>query len=149
MHFFMVFHQRLDGLWRQLEGDLVLGDHVDMNDVCFDIQDLIIEQSLDERVGIFAKFRIRCLGEHERTQRPDGGWRGEGLGQASKVLRHAVQWPLDSVYPLQCRRQPGIYLGVQDNIWSGSRSKGGSGGGEESDGHRNVLVGGSEAEVVI
>lgn len=72
MHFFMIFDQRLDGLWGQLECDLVLGDHVDVDDVCFDVQDLIVEQCLDEWVGIFAKFRVWRLGEHDRAQSPDG-----------------------------------------------------------------------------
>lgn len=139
MHIFMIFNERLDGLWGQLEGDLVLGDHVDVDDVCFDIQDLVVEQRLHERVGVFAEFGVWRLGEHDGTQGPDGRRAGKDFGQASKVLRDAIQRPLHSIDPLQCRRQPWIYLGIQDDIRSGARCKGGRRGGQEGDRHRKVV----------
>lgn len=63
----MEIDQRFDRLGGQLEGNFVLGDHIDMHNVGFDMDHLIVKDGLDEGVLVFAKLSIGCLGEHHGT----------------------------------------------------------------------------------
>jgi hypothetical protein len=36
------------------------------------VKELVVEQSLNERVGVLSQFRIRGLGQHQGSQGPDG-----------------------------------------------------------------------------
>lgn len=62
MNVFVVFYQGLDGFGGQLEGDFILRDHVDVDDVCFDREDLVVEQSFDQRVVVLSELRLGRLG---------------------------------------------------------------------------------------
>lgn len=122
----MEFDQSLDGFRGQLEGNFVLGDHVDMDDIRFDMDHLIVEDGLHQGVLILAKLRIGGFGEHHGAEVPDGVGRREGLGQASGMLGDIVQRTLDPVDTLEGGREPGLNLGIQDDIGGRARSKGSS-----------------------
>ncbi len=54
----MVLDQGFDGLGRKLERDLVAEDQVDMDDVCINMQQLIVENGLDQWVRVLPQIRI-------------------------------------------------------------------------------------------
>ena len=132
---FVVFDEGVDRLGRELEGHFVLRDHVDVHDVGFDVYQLVVEERFDQRVFVFPQFRVGRFGQHDRTERPDGCGRREGLGQTSVMLRHTVQWSFDSIDPLERGCQPGIDLGVEHDIGRRSRRKGCCRLGEQDLGH--------------
>lgn len=72
-----------------------------MHDVGLNVDQLVVEQRLDQRVGVPAQLRVGRLGDHDGAQRPDGVLSGQRLGEASCVLLHAVQGPLHPVDALQ------------------------------------------------
>ena len=69
---FVVFDEGVDRFRGQLEGHFVLRDHVDVDDVGFDVHQLVVEEGFDQRVVVFAEFRIGRFGQHDRTERPYG-----------------------------------------------------------------------------
>lgn len=93
----VVLDERLDRVGSELEGDLVPQDHINVNNVSLQVDELVVGDGLNQRVGILLELVFRSLGEHERGQDPDGVRRGEGLGQAFCVLGYAVERPLDFV----------------------------------------------------
>ena len=108
-------NQGLDCLGGQLEGDFILGDHIDMYHIGLDVDHLIVE-GLHQRVLILAKLSIWGFGEHHGAQGPDSVGRRQRLCQASSMLGDIVQRALDPVDTLQGRREPWLNLGVQDDI---------------------------------
>ena len=116
MDLLVVLDERLDRFWRKLEGDLVSQDHVDVDDVCLDVDELIVEQCLDERIRVLLQVGIRCLLKHDRRQGPYRICRRQCLGQTSMVLCYAVERTLDPVYPFQSLRQPWLYFRSEDDV---------------------------------
>lgn len=114
--FLMILDQRIDGVCRQLEGDLILGNHVYMNNISLDVNELEVEQRLHERIRVLSQLGFRGFRHHQRAQRPDGVRGRESFRQASGVLRDAVQRTLDLVDALEGGRQPWFDLGVEDDI---------------------------------
>ena len=49
----VVFDQRCDSLRSELEGDLMLGDHIDVYNVCFNVDHLVVEKTFNERIRVF------------------------------------------------------------------------------------------------
>jgi hypothetical protein len=98
MNLLVVFNQRVDGVGGELVGDLVAQDHVNVDNVSLNMNELIAEESLG---------RIRrhiCLGElreHQGGESPDSVGRRQSLGQAALVLRDAVEWALHTVDALE------------------------------------------------
>ena len=127
----MVLHQRCDGLWCKLEGDFVLRHHVDMYNVRFNIDHLVVEETFDQRIRVFDKLCFWSLGQAQRAQGPYRRLVRKGLGQTSKVLWYTVERPLDTVDSLQCGGQPRRYLGGKDNVWLGASLERTSRGGQE------------------
>lgn len=97
----VVVDQSLDRFRCQLEGDLVLRDHVDVDDIGLDVDQLKVEDAFYQRVVVLAQFRFWCSREHERAEGPDGSSAAESLCQTSKVLRHTVERSLDPVDALE------------------------------------------------
>ena len=60
----MVLDQRLDSIGRQLVSNLVLQDHVNMDDVSLQVDELVVGDGLDQRVGVFPEFGVRGLRKH-------------------------------------------------------------------------------------
>lgn len=56
VYILVVLNQSLYCLGRQLEGNFVPGDHVDMYDVCLEMDHLIVEQRLHVRVVILLEL---------------------------------------------------------------------------------------------
>ena len=106
----VVLGKRLDGLGGELECNLMLRHHVDVHDVGLDVDDLVVEDGLDERVGVLAQFRIGSFGDHDGAQGPDGVGAGQRLGQTSRVLLDAVERPLDADDALQRLGEPRLDL---------------------------------------
>jgi hypothetical protein len=102
----VVVDQSVDGLLGQLEDDLVLRDHVDVDDVGVNVDELVVEHGLDERVRVAHQLRVGLAREHYGAQGPDGGVARKCLGQAAVVLGHAVQGALDLVDALERLGQP-------------------------------------------
>lgn len=57
------------------------------------------------------------------------------------MLWHAVEWALDSVYPLQRLGQPRLDLGVEDDSRSGAGRECGGRRRKKVDGHRDREIG--------
>ena len=76
----MVLYQRLDRFRCKLEGDFILRDHVDMNNVSLDVYDLVVEKSFDQWVLILSELRIRSLRQHDRAKSPYRRGPCKGLG---------------------------------------------------------------------
>jgi len=53
MNILVVFDQSFYRFRRELECDLVPEHHIDMDDISFDVKELIVEQGLDQRILIF------------------------------------------------------------------------------------------------
>ena len=113
---FMVLDKGFDCVGCKLVGDLISKYHVNMNDVSLQVYQLVVENSLDQRVGIFPKLGFRSLWEHKRGQCPDGIWRRQCLGQTSLMLRYTVERSLDPVDTLECLCQPRLNLGTQHDV---------------------------------
>lgn len=124
----VVLDKGLDGVRGQLKGDLVAQDHVDVDNVGLDGDELVVEKGLNERVGILAQLGFGGLGDHERCQCPDGVFGGQGLGEAALVLGHTVEWALDPVDALESLGKPWFDLGAQDDVDGGSTGSEGGGG---------------------
>lgn len=122
----VVLNQGLDGVRRQLVSNLVSQYHVDVHNVGLEVDELVVEDGLNQRVGVFPELRLGGLGQHQRSQGPDGIWRRQGLGQTSLVLRYTVEWALDPVDALECLREPRLYLGSEDHVDGGSTGSKGS-----------------------
>lgn len=56
MDIFVIFDQSLNGLGGQLEGDFILGNHVNVDDICFNGDHLVVKKSLDQGIVIFPEF---------------------------------------------------------------------------------------------
>lgn len=100
----VVVDESVDGVLSQLESDLVLRDHVDVDNVGLDGQQVVVEHGLPRR--LFAQLGVGCTGQHERRQQPDGGRGAKGFCQESKVLWDAVQRAFDAADALEGNRQP-------------------------------------------
>ena len=61
----VVLDEGLDGFDGELECDLVAEDHVDVYDVGFDVEELVVEEGLDEGIGVLAQLRLWRLGKHD------------------------------------------------------------------------------------
>lgn len=109
----VVVDESLDCVSGELVSDLVAQDHVDMDNVCFEVDELVAKEVL---VGIRGHICFRQLGQHQGGEGPDGIWRRQGLGEASLVLRDAVEGPLDFVDTLERLGEPRLDLGTQDDI---------------------------------
>jgi len=46
----VVFYEGLDGIWGELEGDLISQDHIHVNNVSLDMDELIVEEGLHQRI---------------------------------------------------------------------------------------------------
>ena len=68
----VVLDERLDRVGGELEGDLVPQDHIDVDDVSLQVDELIVGDGLNQRVGILLELVFGSLGKHERGQDPDG-----------------------------------------------------------------------------
>lgn len=97
----VVLGKGVDGVGRELEGNLMLRDHVDVDHISFDVNDLVVEDGLNKRVGVPAQFGIGGLGDHYRAQGPDGIGTGECFCEAARVLLNAVEGTFDTVCALQ------------------------------------------------
>lgn len=62
MDILVILHQCLNRLRCQLEGNLVLRDHVNMDHIRLDVKKLIIKEGLDEGIGILPQFGVWRLG---------------------------------------------------------------------------------------
>jgi len=72
----VVLNQSINGVFRELVGNLVSQNHVDMNNISLNVDQLIVHDSLNQGVGsIPLKVGLGCLGQHKRGQCPDGIWR--------------------------------------------------------------------------
>ena len=97
MDVFVVLDQGVDGFGCELKGDLVLQHHIDMDHIRFDMDDLVVEQGLDQRVGVLAEVDLGCFGQHNGAEGPYGRGRGQCLCQTARVLLDAIQGALDTV----------------------------------------------------
>ena len=56
MDIFVILDQGFYRVWRELECNLIPEYHIDMDDICFDMQELVVEQGFYQRVLILAQF---------------------------------------------------------------------------------------------
>lgn len=70
MDVLVILDQGFYRIWRELECDLIPEYHVDMDDICFDVKELIVEQGFNQRVLILAQFRVRSFCDHEGGEGP-------------------------------------------------------------------------------
>lgn len=70
MYVFVILDQGFYRVWCKLECDLVPEYHVDMDDICFDVKELIVEQCFNQRVLILAQFRVRRFCNHDGGKSP-------------------------------------------------------------------------------
>lgn len=68
----MILNQSIDGVLGQLECDFILRDHVNMDNVGFNLQHLVVEHGLNQGVGVSPQLGLWSLGEHDRAQGPYG-----------------------------------------------------------------------------
>lgn len=109
----VVLDERLDGVGGELVSYLVAVDHVDVDNVGLNVDELVAEEVL---VGVLGHVGGGQLGQHERGEGPDGVGVRERLGEAPLVLGHAVEGSLDLVDALEGLREPGLDLGAEDDI---------------------------------
>lgn len=134
MYLLVVQDEGLDGVRRQLVGHLVAQDHVDVNDVGLDMEELVTEHAV---IWVLGHVGVGHLGEHEGGEGPYGAGGGQGLREASLVLGYAVEGSLDTVDALEGLGQPGVNLGAEDDIdGGGSWCEGSSRGRQELNRHR-------------
>jgi len=70
MNILVVFDQGFDRVGRQLECDLVPQYHIHVDDICFDVNELVVEESLHQRVRVFAQFGFWSFWKHDRGEGP-------------------------------------------------------------------------------
>jgi hypothetical protein len=69
----VVLDEDVDGIFGEPVGDLVAQNHIDTHDVSLNVNDLVIHDGLDEGVvGVTLKVGLGTLGEHDRSEGPDG-----------------------------------------------------------------------------
>ena len=66
----VVLDQGFDRVGRKLECDLVPQYHIHMDDICFDMKELVVEESFYKRVRIFAQFGLGSFREHDGGECP-------------------------------------------------------------------------------
>jgi hypothetical protein len=124
VNLFVVLNQSVDSVGGELVGNLIAQDHVNVDDVGFEMDELVAEVLLMRLCGHIC---LGALGQHDGSESPDGIWRRKGLREASLVLRDAVERALDTVDTLKSLCQPRLNLGPEDNIDGGcARRKGSS-----------------------
>lgn len=57
----MIFDQSVDALLCKFEDNFMLRNHVDVNNICFDVSELIVEHAFDKDVIILNKLRVGLL----------------------------------------------------------------------------------------
>ncbi len=112
----VVLNKGVDGVDGELVGDLVAVDHVDVDNVGLNVDELVAEHVLGVVGG---HVGLGELGQHDGSERPDGILVGEGLGEASLVLGHRVERALNTVDALERQGQPRLDLGAEDDIDGG------------------------------
>jgi hypothetical protein len=70
MNILVIFDQGFDRVGSQLERDLVPQYHIHMDDICFDVNELVVEESLYQRVRVFAQFGVWSFWKHDRGEGP-------------------------------------------------------------------------------
>lgn len=118
--------QGVNGVGGELVGDLVSQDHVDVDNVGLDVDELVGKEVL--RV-VSGHVGLGELGEHDGGEGPDGVLVGEGLGEASLVLGDGVEGALDTVDALEGCGEPGLDLGTENDVDGGGSGRESGGGG--------------------
>ena len=104
----VVLDESINGVGSQLVSNLVAQNHVNMDDVSFNVNQLMVEGVLH---GVLGHVSLGDLGEHDGGQSPDGICVGKSLCQASLMLGDAVERALYTVDSLECLCKPRLNLG--------------------------------------
>lgn len=112
----VVLDKGVDGVSGELVGDLVAVDHVDVNNVSLNVDEVVAEEVLGVVCG---HVGFGELGQHDGSESPDGIFVGKRLGEASLVLGHRVERALNTVDALERQGQPRLDLGAKNDIDGG------------------------------
>ena len=65
IYILVVVYQCVDSVLSELESDLVLRHHVNVDHIAFNVYHLVVVDCLNKRIGVLLEFRVRGLGHDD------------------------------------------------------------------------------------
>lgn len=113
----VVVDQIFDGIFGKLEGDLVRKDQIDVHNICLDMKEGGILESLDQRIRMPEKLRFRSPRYNDGAEIPDSTWGRKSLGKAPHVLWSTVEWAFDPIDAFKGRSEPWFNCPIEYHRW--------------------------------